>query len=317
MAAFAGVNALNNIFNPIIIGITECTFTIAGIFLGERDRSSLERLMKFSVREIFVIEAVTVVIAFFTAPLLVSILVSSDKPEVFEATVTAFRIFALYLPVYGVNHILQKYYHGTGRLKMTYIMSAMDNFIYICLMVVVLGELFGVVGVWSAFVVSEILTSLSLMLIVAGMTKKSPFQIANYLMLPDDFDVQEKREWSAKNMQEVLAISAAAQEYCLGAKASRKEALAIAMTIEEMGGNIIRWSDWDERRHSIDVRIFYREGWFVRIRDNTPAFDPQKWLDIHQSEGSEHNIGIRLISRLAKDMKYVSSMGMNNLTIQL
>ena len=319
VAAYAGVNTMNNLFNPITIGMTACTFTLAGIFRGERDKDSLERLMSFSLKEIFKIELGVAIFAIVTAPFLVSLLVSDNNPEVFDATVTAFRIFMLYLPVYAINHVLQKYFHGINEFKLVYATSAMDNLIYICLCTILLGHFFGVIGVWSAFLISEILTFVSIMAIIYFVKRKSPFKVESYLMLPKDFDVDEKDRFenSAVSMDEIISISEAVRKFCIERGENKRNAMLIALTIEEMGRNILQWSNFNEKKNSIDIKVFFKGEWFIRIRDNTPPFNPSDWLKVHEENNATENIGIRMISKIAKELKYVSAMGMNNLTIKI
>ena len=46
-------------------------------------------------------------------------------------------------------------------------------------------------------------------------------------------------------------------------------------------------------------------------------FDPTEWLKVNDEDDPEKNIGIRMISGMAKDVKYLSTMELNNLTITL
>ena len=58
-------------------------------------------------------------------------------------------------------------------------------------------------------------------------------------------------------------------------------------------------------------------GWMLRMRDNCPKFDPTEWLKLHENEDKTRNIGIRMVCGMAKDIKYLSTMELNNITITI
>ena len=79
----------------------------------------------------------------------------------------------------------------------------------------------------------------------------------------------------------------------------------------------MQWSDFDAAKNVINIKIVHKDDWFIRIRDDTKAFDPKKWLAIHKNDDPLANIGIRTICKLAKNIRYASSLGMNNLIIEI
>lgn len=320
VAAMASVNTINFVFSPFIIGTTACLFTMTGIFFGEHDRNSMHRMLKFSLAEIFRLSCVITVVTFLAAPFIVRIFVAEEAgEEIFNMTVAALRTFVLYLPIHALNHSFQKYFHGINAMKMTYAVAAMDYFFYICICVVALGNIFGVSGVWHSFWLAEVLTLVSIAAIICFVKKDSPLKVESYLLLDKNFDADETNqiEHSAKNLNDIVAASEQVQNFCLSRGAKEREAIFVALTVEEMCRNILQWSNFDAARNVINIKIVHKDGWFIRIRDDTKAFDPKKWLAIHEDDDPLSNIGIRTICKLAKNIRYVSSLGMNNLIIKI
>jgi len=317
IAAFADLNALNNIFNPIVSGVSAAVLTMAGVLAGEKDKESLHRLLHLSLREALLVEGLTALLAFLAAPLLIALFVSPGQ-EGYEEAVTALRIFILYLPLYGLNNLLQKYYLGIQSLKMTYLTSALDNFLYICLLAVVLGRSFGPLGIWWSFLLAEVLTFLTLLLIIGWQRKKWPPCLSDLMCLPPSLarDIAAC-SWSAGSMEEVLTASEEARKFLLQQGESEKNAALLALAIEEMGGNIIRWGFTEGRKHRIDIRAAKGEHWMLRIRDNSPPFNPKDWLALHAEDDKTANIGIRTICGLAREVRYSRTLGMNYLFIEL
>ncbi|HCB92519.1 MAG TPA: hypothetical protein DEP57_01695 [Selenomonas sp.] len=316
IAAFADINALNNIFNPIVSGVSATTLTMAGVMAGEKDSESLRTLLKLSVREALLVEGLVALIAFISAPLLIGLFVSPEH-DAFSPAVTALRIYILYLPIYGINNMLQKYYLGVQALKMTYITSALDNLIYICLLAVVLGHAFGAVGIWWSFVLAEFLTLLTLAFIIAWQRKEKLRSISDFMCLPPQLSREAAAySHSADNMEEIIEASEGARRFLLQQGESARRSMMMALAIEEMGGNIIRWGFTEGKKHSIDIRVAKGDNWVLRIRDNCPRFNPKDWLALHDSHDKTKNIGIRTICAMAKDVRYSNTLGMNYLFVE-
>lgn len=200
------------------------------------------------------------------AHFLVSLFITGDD-AVFETAVTALRIFIWYLPLYAINNIFQKYYLGVNALTMTYLSSALENLLFVCLLGAILGMLYGETGVWAAFVLAEILALASLVLVIALRKKAIPRTIDDFLCLPTDFQRRKTFTGSATNVNEVVNLSEAARLFLLNNDATGREAMLVALSIEEKGGNIIRWGFGDGRKHSIDVFVSKGKSLTLRIRD--------------------------------------------------
>ena len=85
-----------------------------------------------------------------------------------------------------------------------------------------------------------------------------------------------------------------------------------------MAGNIVEHGFTDNKNHSIDVRVVYTgEELILRIKDDCKSFNPKERVDMLNPDDPAHNIGLRLISRLANDMMYQNTFGLNVLTIRV
>ncbi len=145
IAAFADINALNNVFNPIVMGLSATTLTMAGVFTGEHDKNSLDALLRIAIKYSLV---ATLPVALFTtlaAPQIIGLFVT-EEGEAFNAAVRSLSIYIWYLPLRAVNNVLQKYYLGINAMKMTYLTSLLDNFLFVCLLSAALGYCFGADG---------------------------------------------------------------------------------------------------------------------------------------------------------------------------
>jgi anti-sigma regulatory factor (Ser/Thr protein kinase) len=95
--------------------------------------------------------------------------------------------------------------------------------------------------------------------------------------------------------------------------------MLVGLCIEEMTSNIVRYGFTPDRRaHQIDLRLVMRDREsIIRIRDNCVRFDPVRYLELHRRDDPIAHIGIRIVMAKAKEVKYLNSFGLNNLTLKL
>ena len=55
----------------------------------------------------------------------------------------------------------------------------------------------------------------------------------------------------------------------------------------------------------------------LSLRDYCEAFDPMKYYEIHQEAEIDENIGVRMVMKLAKDIRYINTFNSNCLFIYL
>ena len=91
------------------------------------------------------------------------------------------------------------------------------------------------------------------------------------------------------------------------------------LCMEEMVGNVVEHGFIkDNKENSVDVFAYVENDEVsLRLRDNCVPFDPNTRKDIYDPEDPCKNVGIRMVSKIAKEMNYNSTFGMNVLTIKL
>ena len=92
----------------------------------------------------------------------------------------------------------------------------------------------------------------------------------------------------------------------------------VGLCIEEICCNIVSYGFQDRKKHSVDVRLVFRDGsGLIRIRDNCAQFNPVHYIELHRHDDPTAHLGIRLVMAEAKEAIYLNSYGLNNLTLQL
>ncbi len=317
VAVYSNLNSISSVF--LIGGIASCTFNLTGIFYAERDYFSLKRTFGISLKESIRIQVAISVLIFLAAPWITEIFVDPKDTEYFSMMEAGIRIFVWYFPLSILARVFQKFYNATEKIQLTFVLSLFDNLIFTCLFAAFLGYAFGEIGVWFSFIFAEIAMFFMLMLYVKFKMHGSLSNILDYMLLPRDFETAKDHEFSAtaENLEDVLTISKQAQDFCLEYGMSKKNAMICRLTIEEMGRNLVDYAFKQGKNNRIDIRLFFKDEWIIRIRDNTQSFNPTDWLELHELKDPAENMGIKMICKMAKNVTYTSSMGMNNLLITI
>ena len=121
-------------------------------------------------------------------------------------------------------------------------------------------------------------------------------------------------EVSLGSMEEVLAYSRKLQAFCLQEGADQRTAGRISLAVEELAGNVMRYGFTDGKKHSMDIRVTHKEDWILRIRDDCEKFDPVAFFE--KDPDAENHIGLRMILKQAKEVRYTSTLDLNNLVVR-
>lgn len=318
VAAFSVQSSLNNLFGSVGTAVGMATLLIAGIIYGEEDIASASKLLKVSLKMGTIITSVIGILLFCCAKYFTSLFLKD--PTVLEYATVCVRFYAISIPLHAVNTVFMNYLQGMHNIKFAHTIGILDNFAYITLLSLLLGNIIGINGVWISYILSELVMILTLVIVSIVRNKKIPCSIDDFLFLPKGFGVPEEERFDASitTMEQVMNISERIETFCKEKGHYDSRTMSVALCVEEIAGNIVKYGFNDDKKHCIDLRIMKKNGdYIIRIRDDCRAFNPEKQLERKKPEDSAYNIGIRVVYGLAKEVKYVNTMNMNNLMIKI
>ena len=296
------------------------TAMIAGMILGEQDRTAAESLIKVTIRTTLVVGGILSAILLIFADPIAGAFGSADGAKMVELASRGLRIYALSIIVYGLNVAFINYTQGMRRMVMSDVVCFLVNFPFIVIPALALFGVLDTDAVWWSFLIGESL-NLILIIIMAAVKKRGiPFCAKDFLFLKEPFGVSEDDllDFSITKAEDVVTASSTVGEFCEEKGATPKESMMLSLFVEELSNNIIQFGFDGNKKRSIDVRVIRLDsGWMLRMRDNCPKFDPTEWLKLHENEDKTRNIGIRMVCGMAKDIKYLSTMELNNITITI
>ena len=323
IAAYSVHRQADSFFNPVTIGMADTVALLAGILVGEEDRPMMKRLLFTSVQATLVITAGIAALIWIFAPQFASLYIK-DNPEAMRLAVTAVRCYAIGMPINGLNLIYLNYFQGIGKSKLASVSGFVCESGLLILSAAAMVPLLGADAVWWAFPISQFLVMCYYGIVVAIESRRIKIHREGLwnrvLLLPDSFDVtdQEKLDMTITEMDEVMQLTDAVWNFCElhGCDSTRRNHLALS--VEELAGNMIRHGFTDGKPHCIEARVLKKPaGYYVRFRNDCLIFDPVKQVQLLSDEDPTYHIGLRMIAGLANDIQYTCVLKLNNILVKI
>lgn len=298
------------------IGLT--VLLLAGILIGEKDKKGIKDLFVRGLKSQTITSIIGVCLIFTSS--LVARLFVGDSDNI---NIVAFALvcYAISIPLVAINIMYVSYLNGIGKKVLSSVFSFLGRAGLILVTAFIMTRLFGTVGLFISYPLSELLMIFTALGYVAVKKRTLRLRIEDVLLLPEDFGYSEDQEFSCAitSVEEAVAASERTRQFCLSRGVEAKKAYHTSLAMEEMAVNIIQHAFGDGKKHCVDVRVIVTDdSTILRVRDDCAKFDPKEYLKLHERHREDPTscIGLRLMFAGSKSVDYVNSMNMNNLIIE-
>ena len=318
VAAFAAVFNFMGLIDMIPRAFASASQMIIGILIGERDKHSMLRLMKFSLEYSLIISLAMTAVVFLAAPIIAQLY--TQDAAAYQLTLEGIRWLSLTIAFSVVAFTFNYYYNSAGKYRLSTFMSFLNNIGFIVPFALILTPYLGMTGLWLAVPLRYVALVLVIFFITLRYCGRITFKLEDYLLLPEGFDVANDKQLNitVTNKAEVVGLSERTQNFCEACGVDGRRSMFASICIEEMAGNIVKHGFDDGKNHFVDVRVIVKNGQIIiRMRDNCRPFDPKKQAEIYHSEDPTAHIGIRLTRKISTEFNYVNILKLNNLIIKL
>ena len=304
----------------ISTGLGRTLVTMSGMYYSAGDLRGLKRLYSYAMKFGIQITAVASALVFIAARPLTR-LYTSDQ-EVLDLAVFSIRWMAAGLVLDTISAQLQHYLQGIKRQKMLNAICLGERFVVPVTTAFVLGRLYGSKGILASTGIAKFVLILILFLYVCFRCKGFPKRWEDVMFLPEDFAGEEKDNLYAviESPEDAVLQSERAHGFCLEHGADERKAFFFSLSVEEMSINILDHARKVGKNNVMaDFRLFVSDGRICfSLRDLSDRFDPTAYYQIHLDEDDpEAHLGIRMVTKLAKEITYFASFNSNNLIIYI
>ena len=302
--------------NSVVMAIGTTTIALTSVLYAEKDTWGLKQIFLSAIKVSFGVCLIIAAASFvFSKP----IAMLFGAGEISSLTSQALRCFVLGLPFAGMKLFYSNYFQASSHKKLSYYCSIVGECASIVGCVYVLTKYLGALGLWMSYPVSEVLFMLSLFIIDTFKCKRIPHSLNDLLFISDHFDGENVKifEQSIHKIEESQSLSQTSIEFCRSNQMDSKSSMYVGLVVEEVATNIFEHNQ-DKKEHFVDLKIrIENDAVMIRFRDNCRPFNPKDRIEMLKDDEPEHNIGLRIISRLAKNMEYTHVLSLNQFLIEL
>ena len=321
ISAFSTANSFLGLFWAIPNGMLAVSRMVFGVSIGEEDRKTLADVMKNALyRFVPLMAGISALLILLARPLTLLYYHDASTP-VFEMTEWGFRILPLCMPLSVISMHFACYGQASNKRFLVGLLALLDGIVFVVLFSALLLPKIGLNGVYAANVLNGIGCAAAIFIYSWIIRRKLPSNMEELMVIPDTFGAAEedRLDLSVRKLEEVVQVSRTVQGFSLEKGIDPRRAAFAALAMEEMAGNIIEHGfPKDRRRHSVDLRIVFKNGdIMIRFKDDCKPFDPQERQLIMTPEDPAKNIGLRIVFRIAKEHSYQNLLGLNVLTVKI
>ena len=305
-AALSTGNAIWPFLLSTPIAISSTGLTLGNVSMGEEDYGTVQKIFRMGIWYSLIPGSIFALIFFFFASPL-SAFTSTVDTELVGLTGECLRCLAVSLPLVAFCHTVESHLMVLGKKYPATILGIANGGLIPVLTTRLMHGIYGVDGIWPARPVSAAVIALSILLFwkITGLSHGNAPGIW---------------ETTAYTVQEVIDFSQDVREGCIREGVSCRLSNLVSLCIEEMAVNIIQWGYRLEANNGVDLRVVLRkENISIRFRDNGIKFDPEQYIKqfVKSSEDPTKNYGLRIISGMVKDMKYISLVDCNVVLVNI
>jgi len=295
----------------VFIGGTSSTMLpIVGTLFGETDYQGIRYTVRTGLRFV-AIAALTIMALFLAFPNQISRAFGVTSPEGLASAAYALRIYALSLPLAGVNTILQSFFQTTGRTRLAATIAVMRGLLYVVLFAFALSNVAGRF-IWFAFLLAEAATLVSILVMGARIRRRESAQ--GMLLLRSRNEAETVVDTSIPaSVENATMLSKEIVQAGVACGLPETSALRLGLAAEEMAVNIAQYGHVD-KKGEIDVLLKLSDGEAIlRVRDNGNHFDPTKY---YSNDGSPEIVGpalggLEVVRRISDKVEYSHGLGFN------
>ena len=305
----------NTVLFCFAMGMGKTLLTMSAIFYGSDDRRGMTHLLSSAVKMALTVSGTISVITFIGAEWIAGCFTS--EPEVVEFASFSIRCMSVALIPDNLSVLFQHYLQGISERKIVNIINFASRFIIPVTTAYFMGTYFGSKGIMASVAVSQII----LMVFIAVIVLVRTGSLRNFMLLPETFGGKNSDNIYASiaSPGDVMSESKRAVTFCLNHGTTERNAKLMALFIEEAAGNIITHGKpklW--RKVRADYRLSFSGGKIcMALRDCCDYFNPSEFYEAHKNDSPENMSGIKIVIRLADDVRYFSAFNSNNIMVYI
>lgn len=319
MTSFTVQQNLSYFVGSISVGIGSAAFLLIGMFMGEKDFSSLHKTGSKTIRYIITIIGCTAVLCIIAAPILTKLYITPDSPA-YQDAIFVLRCYAVSLPFLAFNEYYISICQATNRYKLTHIITLLNKLVIIVSISYIMMKAMGTTGLWIALPLSEIIMTVGILLCNAPTTRNNPNRRSVWSLFDDRNDQEgSELEVTVQAASDLTRINEQIAEYCERNSIEKDMMYKIQLYFEEVCVLVMEHGFSDGKEHRIYLRLYKdKENLYLRSKDDCRAFSLSEQAQMgEKADFSDKYLGINVVVKMAKKVDYVHVMNINSFIVKI
>ena len=242
---------------------------------------------------------------------------SGGNARLLSLSLPLLRCFAISLPAAAFCQVLEGHLNVIGDLRRSALVNVLDGGICWLAAVWLLLRNTGVSGIWAGRPLGEFALALFLAVILLSRGRNTR---------KENPDAENGEKASAQieatlyTAEDAAVFSGRLHDFCLENGSSARISYLSALCLEELACNTLKWGYNDDSAKGLDVRAAYdKEEIILRFRDDGRRFNPEEYASqiLVSDRDPSKNVGLRIVSGLASEMRYTCLADCNVLYIRI
>lgn len=305
IVVYTVVMNVSTIAMSLFEGLSQTVQPMFAVYHGENNNEAIKATFKLSLTATAVLGGMATVLLELFPHGLVNLFGVTDVSAA-SASAAAIRIFSVCIILMTFNVIMGYYYQSTERTALAAVIVVLRNLIALLLGAVILGSLFGLNGIWGAYIFAEAATFAVWFAFVKRKERKENAE-GGILLLPKQADVYSR--YLNADLDELHNVILEIKSLFDGHSVAEARAARVLLAVDELVANVIMHGGKGGLKH-IEVRVVLKDEILLVIRDDGVLFDHSTFTrpDDMEIEGGR---GIELIRKTAASFEYRPVLGLN------
>lgn len=294
----------------IFIGTAQTMSPIVSVYAHEGDYDRARYVLKRALRTALA-GACALLLLFEAFPQIILTLYAVKSPDAVAVCTQAIRLFVFAYQGIAYFFVMSYYFQSIKRETIASVLTTLEGFVFPVAFIGLLAPLFQMNGVWAGVILAESLPAVVIVLYMTISKKrcKSPYGLS--LMLPLRVDENRYSFTISMNLREAVKLSEEVESW-LRERIDATAALKTCLALEEMLTGIVMANT--EGKGTIDVVLRVEDAdVIISMRDMGVGFNPV----LEDRELGIEFDNVEVLNRIASEIKYDRSIGMNATMIRL
>lgn len=303
---------------PAVMAVSGTCMTLGSVSAGEADSRALQTVFRLGVWYSF-LPCAAYAFLFFAASKPLTIFCSGGDMQLFRMALPYLRALAMSLPFVCFCQMTEAQLIVHGKARRSSIFGILDGGTIALAFSWILSRFIGQSSLWYGRLAGTILLGLLALLFCFRLTSTGSERRGLFSPRPEE-DTDDSLEATLYTTEEITAFSEKLRTSFRVKGLSFRTSNIAALCVEELACNTLQWGYASMVNSGMDVRAVYRNSEVIlRFRDGGRPFNPEQYVRQFQSSSQDpsKNIGLRIVSGAASDMRYIPLVDHNIVLLRI